>query len=825
MLGIAVIGGILLHLIVPVRADASAGWLSTANPTLTKLTDLPSNVSPGLSNRDCTQETYNAINPTTGAISTATDCFADSTLGQMGLFGSPALFAGTSQGVQINSDYPYLVQPIPHQGMMLALSSAPVTGSYLNFYTDIRQHLSANYTITGILGSYTINHDPDFSLRDKNNAQIPTNAIGTLSYSSNGAWMLVDSPGGNFLRINMATFDVLPFAPSLNAPNDYANRQAATAISDDGHFAAIASYDYQYFRVYDLATCTGTTTNNYGQALNCQYRDYWPSLQSSLNGFRNIYSVRFTNDDNISLTAMYNWQSSTSFSVSKFTLTAPGRQLHGLDYLALGDSYISGEGEFQYKSGTDTDNNKCHQSPLSYPFIIGADLFNQYNSIACSGAKTKDINWEGSSNYNTDPRGAQAQGKSLSSYDQEIYTNFEPGFRTQLEFAKKYLPEKITLSVGGNDIGFAQIVQKCVVDYQVLHDCYGSYDSRMKLVRLIDQAYINFRDTYSAILSADPGAQLYVVGYPQVVAGSTCGLNVQLSSGDIAFAGQLINFLDTTIKQAADAVGARYVDVQDALEGHRLCEAAASSTAVNGITAGNDSGAFGLSFIGKESFHPNVLGHQLLAQAILSKTSNLKQGMPPANPTILAPTPNDDIAKAFLGNYPPPAGGTTVPTNVALANDVVGSSIVRGTMLSTSFDGSRFGLAPNTHYQFSMQTDGGAQVNLGSFTSDAVGNLKVSALLPAGTPVGYQTLSITGNNIAGQSTGIYADVYIAASATDLNGDGIADSQNQCLIIPPSGQDIDSDGIDDACDPLIGDVPKQTYPVTVRLTGNAIFVGN
>ena len=381
---------IATQLISPVRADASTGWLSQATPAVSNVTQLPANQSPGISNRDCTQQNYTAVNPYNGSQSSSSDCFAQSTLGSMGLFGSPVLFNGTSLGFQVNPNYPYLIQPVPNQGLMTALTSAPVNGSYLHFYRDIRQHLTANYAgFGGPLLSYTVNADPDFSLRDKVNALLPTNALGTLSYSSNGNWMLVDTPGGSFIRVNMATFDVLPFAPSLNRPGDYSSRKGETAISDDGHYAAVASDDYNYFKVYDLTTCTGSTNDNYSQPLDCQSRDYWPAMASQINAFKAIYSLRFINDDNISMTASYDWQSGTSYSAAKFTVTAPGKQAHSLDYLALGDSYISGEGEFQYKTGTDTDVNFCHQSPLSYPFRIGADLYNQYNSIACSGASSE----------------------------------------------------------------------------------------------------------------------------------------------------------------------------------------------------------------------------------------------------------------------------------------------------------------------------------------------------------------------------------------------------------------------------------------------------
>jgi hypothetical protein len=691
----------------------------------------------------------------------------------------------------------------------------------MHFYRDIRQHLTRNTAgLGGPLLSYTINAEPDFSLRDKANALIPTNATGTLSYSSNGNWMLVDSPGGTFMRVNMATFDVLPFAPSLNAPGDYSNRKGETAISDDGHYAAIATNDFSYFRVYDLTTCTGSTNNSYSQPLNCQYRDYWPASAAAINGFKAIYSLRFINDDNISMTATYNWQSGTSYSAAKFTVTAPGKQAHSLDYLALGDSYISGQGEFQYKDGTNTDLNTCHLSPLAYPFTLGTDLYNQYNSIACSGAKTKDITGAGIQNYNSNPDGAQSHGKSDSKYDEEIRTNFEPGYRIQLEFIQRYQPRAVTLSIGGNNVGFADIVKKCVVESAIAKDCYNTYDARMALAKLIQNNFTNLQQTYQAILKADPGVQLYIIGYPQVAAQpntiNSCGLNVRLTPNDISFAQSLITYLNWTIQQAAESAGARYVDVENALDGHRLCEAKASSIAMNGLTAGNDNG-----IIGSESYHPNVLGHQLLAQAILNQTNNLKQSMPTANASIKAPATNDPQTQAFLGGYP--VTSTKFP-DVISTDDITASTVVRNTGMAISVDGTRYGLKPNTNYQVTM-SDGTSTTNLANVTSSANGDLNLVPTMPANAALGYQTVSIQGTNIAGQTIQIYKLVYIAAALDDIDGDGVPNNQEACFALSPGGVDTDSDGIDDACDPVIGDAPKPGYPAQVHLTGNTILITN
>lgn len=815
-----VYGGIAImvvgsQLISPVQADAASGWLSQAGTQITKISQLPSNQVPSLSNRDCTEQSYLLANQTTGVQSDSSGCFVSSTLGRIGDSGTPLLFSGTSVARKVSPYGPYSLVPIPNQGATMATASAPVQGLYMHFYQDIRQKITSNASpITGLGTSYTINSEPDFSLRDRANARIFGNVNGTLSFSADGSWMVVDN-FGSFIRVNLATFEILPFAPTLqNGPNDYGFRKAATAISDDGRYAAIASNDYGYFKVYDLSTCTGNTNDRYSQALSCSYRDYWPSVESNaaVSGLRGIYGLRFINDDNISMTAMYNYKSGTVYDVAKFTVTAPGKTAHSLDYLALGDSYISGEGEFQYKTGTDTDTNFCHQSPLSYPFLIGSSLFNQYNSVACSGATTNDVK-----NPYKDYTG-QIKGniKRIDKDMEAISTDFKVGEIAQWEFIKRYQPRVVTLSIGGNDMGFGKTLQSCIMDNNLSRTCFDTYDKRMRIVKAIESTYDKLRDTYNLISKQDPGVQLYVIGYPQVITHGNCGVNVQLNSTEIDLAQNIISYLNYTVEKAANSAGARYVDTQDAFVGHRLCEANASSLAMNGVTAGKDRGYKSIKFIGAETYHPNVFGHQLLAQAILRKTNNFRQVMPAADATISAPKPSDPLAVALLANYP--NSGKIQPT-VVINADGATDDIVYRTVGSTVTLGSTFGLKPSTGYQASL--DDGAS-SIGSFITKNDGSLTFALNLPATTPTGYHTLSITGTNIAGESTEIFMTIYVAASETDLDGNGVPDEQTVCGVIADSGVDVDGDGFDDACDPVIGGTATSNFAGQVFLTGNTII---
>jgi hypothetical protein len=97
-------------------------------------------------------------------------------------------------------------------------------------------------------------------------------------------------------------------------------------------------------------------------------------------------------------------------------------------------------------------------------------------------------------------------------------------------------------------------------------------------------------------------------------------------------------------------------------------------------------------------------------------------------------------------------------------------------------------------------------VRLGTFKSDDKGNLKVSVKIPENTEPGFHTLHVYGPDIFGNELDMQDVVYVAASETDFDGDGIPNDQDACAIYPEISQDIDRDGVEDACDALIGEAP-------------------
>src|SRR5829696_4972632 len=147
-------------------------------------------------------------------------------------------------------------------------------------------------------------------------------------------------------------------------------------------------------------------------------------------------------------------------------------------YVALGDSYASGTGTRSYIS----DGTTCQRSTKAYPSLIAAGRGYALNFRACSGARISDV------------------------------TNTQ---LSALTTATNY----VTISVGGNDAGFADVLTECAMPGWA-SNCNGAIDRA--------QAYVNgslpaqLGTLYSAIRARAPYAKVVVVGYPRIFMGEDC---------------------------------------------------------------------------------------------------------------------------------------------------------------------------------------------------------------------------------------------------------------------------------------------------------------
>jgi lysophospholipase L1-like esterase len=217
---------------------------------------------------------------------------------------------------------------------------------------------------------------------------------------------------------------------------------------------------------------------------------------------------------------------------------------------ALGDSYSSGEGAGSYYAGTNSPTG-CHRSPNAWAlqltkYVTGRDvtLPSQGYLIACSGAV--------SSALKDSFKGQQPQADALA--------HLLP------------LPQLVTITMGGNDLGFSDVVEDC---YK--HNCITDGMLAKVKAKLPAEQKILESD-YVEVHLADKNATILVVGYPRIFQDQKwCGLSSTLHLGFSPAEETALNVLtgevNAMIDRAASAEGFSFVNVAGALAGHEMCTA------------------------------------------------------------------------------------------------------------------------------------------------------------------------------------------------------------------------------------------------------------
>jgi lysophospholipase L1-like esterase len=176
--------------------------------------------------------------------------------------------------------------------------------------------------------------------------------------------------------------------------------------------------------------------------------------------------------------------------------------------------------------------------------------------------------------------------------------------RSALSFATRY----VTVSVGGNDAGFAGVLTECAQPGW-MSNCDGAINTA--------QAYINntlpaaLATLYSSIRTKAPSARVVVVGYPRVFNGEDCNAATFFSPAEETRLNQTADLLNGKLSVAASARGFGFANPTSRFVGHAVCD---SPEWLNGLS--NPIG---------ESYHPNQLGH---ASGYVPVVSALLTGAP-----------------------------------------------------------------------------------------------------------------------------------------------------------------------------------------------------
>lgn len=215
-------------------------------------------------------------------------------------------------------------------------------------------------------------------------------------------------------------------------------------------------------------------------------------------------------------------------------------------YVALGDSYVAGP----LIPDQSTEPLGCLRSTRNWPKRVHEQIGStELIDVSCSGAQIDDL--------------YEAQGVSPG-----------PANPPQLD-ALTAETTVVTLGIGGNDIGFSDLVQSCGTSFPWDSGCKGDYvsgghdeisDRIAAVAPQLDQAIDDIK-------ARAPKAFVYVVGYPTVVpaTGTGCYPLVPVLPSDIPWLRDKVTELNAMIEDVAVANGVQYIDLATPSIGHDFC--------------------------------------------------------------------------------------------------------------------------------------------------------------------------------------------------------------------------------------------------------------
>jgi lysophospholipase L1-like esterase len=232
-------------------------------------------------------------------------------------------------------------------------------------------------------------------------------------------------------------------------------------------------------------------------------------------------------------------------------ISLPAAEASSVGYVALGDSYSSGVGAGSYTSSS----GSCDRSTKAYSALWdAANAPASYTSVACSGATTSSV--------------ISSQLSALSS-------------ATTL----------VSITVGGNDVGFSSVMETCVLDST--STCVSAVNTAEGEIASQLPAALN--NVLSGIKADAPNARVVVLDYPELYDLSKSSTCIGLSTTDRTDLNQAADQLDSAIQVAAGRYGDVFADVRSAFAGHEICDSSSWLHSVNILDI-------------SESYHPTASG-------------------------------------------------------------------------------------------------------------------------------------------------------------------------------------------------------------------------
>jgi lysophospholipase L1-like esterase len=313
--------------------------------------------------------------------------------------------------------------------------------------------------------------------------------------------------------------------------------------------------------------------------------------------------------------------------------------------VSIGDSYISGEagrwfGNSDDYTGSRDGTDRAYVNGSYDPTVVYGSSY----SDGCDRSDTAEVNSApgiASARFNLACSGATTANVLRAADGGQAFKGEAPQADQLAQLAASNDVQTIVLSIGGNDLGFSNVISTCVQDYEVWYS-YCNPSQQQAVESALPGAMANVGkaiDSINAAMASDGYAagsyRIILQSYPSPIPRSSENRYPEsgwsrTNTGGCPFWNQdsdwardtLVPEISAALRNVADSKGVQFLDLQGALQGHENCStstqlatstqgpSAATSDWSRFLTTGATQGTL------QESFHPDAYGQQALGRCL-----------------------------------------------------------------------------------------------------------------------------------------------------------------------------------------------------------------
>jgi lysophospholipase L1-like esterase len=217
----------------------------------------------------------------------------------------------------------------------------------------------------------------------------------------------------------------------------------------------------------------------------------------------------------------------------------------GAAYVALGDSYTAGP-----LIPNQVPPYGCLKSDHNFPNLAAPAIGLPLTDISCSGAETEDM---------TAPQEVEFDGPNPPQF-----SALDAGTAV------------VSVTIGGNDIGFSEIAESCITANPFATPCRDKYDAGGEdvIAARIAETAPKVAAVLKGIRQRSPDARVFVLNYAAIFpeTGFGCWPQMPIGYGDVPYLRAKQKELNAMIARQAQKRGATLVDWYGASVGHDACK-------------------------------------------------------------------------------------------------------------------------------------------------------------------------------------------------------------------------------------------------------------